>query len=78
MAAERNNKLRIQTLIFGHCAICRSNVTLKIFVLTLFVILRHCFIVLSSQLGPFRKLVLRADVIHLPIQTDDFGAKFGL
>lgn len=51
---------------------------LKIFVLTLFVILRYRFIVLSSQLCPFRKFILGADVIHLPIQTDDFGAKFGL
>ena len=42
------------------------------------IILRKCLVMLSPQLRPFRKLVLRACTVHLPFQLDDLPPFFGL
>ena len=45
---------------------------------TLLFIVCHCFIMLSSQLGPLRKLVLRARRVHFALQTNHLPPKLNL
>lgn len=40
---------------------------------TFLIIQRNSLIMLSPQLGPFRKLILGARGIHFPLQAQDFS-----